>query len=107
MRKPSRAFLVTVALLLVVGAWMIIQSSRPAGARRSYISCRSNLSRIEGAKVTWAEANQKKFGDETDEAAVLNIMGNGRPARLVCPDGGSYAFGRVGEPTSCSSSRIK
>ena len=70
--------------------------------------CVINLQRIQGAKIRWRNESHKKFNDTPNWNDIvpylqiqLEIQGitNGIP---VCPQGGTYTIGRVGEPPTCS-----
>jgi hypothetical protein len=63
---------------------------------------------IEMCKQNWANVNNKKIDDiptwddlkpELEGYAIRYKWTNGIP---VCPDGGTYTIGRVGEPPKCS-----
>lgn len=65
-------------------------------------ACKSNLRRIEAAKAMWALDNQKK---NTDTPTMLDLQpsfGSGPNGELVCPDGGVYTPGNLGEKPTCS-----
>jgi hypothetical protein len=61
--------------------------------------CINNLRQIDGAKEQWALENKKKTGDTVTEADVAQYIRNGFP---VCPQGGHYTIGSVGENPRCS-----
>ena len=62
-------------------------------------SCINNLRQIDGAKEQWALEKNKKTGDAVTEADVAQYIRNGFP---VCPQGGHYTIGSVGENPQCS-----
>jgi hypothetical protein len=65
-------------------------------------NCIQNLRMIEGAKEQWALENKKTTGASTtgaDIAIAAFIRGGMIP---VCPGGGAYTLGRVGEAPRCT-----
>ena len=66
-------------------------------------ACINNLRMIDGAKEQWALENRAASGGGVTEdgATGVNsyIKGNARP---ICPAGGSYTYGNVGENPICS-----
>ena len=63
-------------------------------------ACISNLRRIEDAKRRWAQENNKTDADTPSEADLRTaVFHDGLP---VCPQGGHYTIGRVGEHPTCS-----
>ena len=66
-------------------------------------ACINNLRMIDGAKEQWALENRAPSGGAVTEdgATGVNsyIKGNARP---ICPGGGTYTFGNVGDPPTCS-----
>jgi len=63
-------------------------------------ACINNLRQIDGAKHGWALENNKQPGDPVDESAINQYLNHG--ARPVCPAGGIYTYGTVGEDPICS-----
>ena len=63
-------------------------------------ACINNLRQIDGAKHGWALENKKQPGEPVDESAINVYIKNG--ARPVCPAGGIYTYGAVGEDPICS-----
>jgi outer membrane lipoprotein-sorting protein len=63
-------------------------------------ACINNLRQIDGAKNQFALEKGKKVGDAVTEADIkLYIPGGKLP---VCPAGGKYTIGKVGELPTCS-----
>jgi len=62
--------------------------------------CKSNLRTIASAKRIWQMRNHKQTGDVPTDADLIRYL----PARHlpICPDGGTYEIGAVGEDPSCS-----
>src|SRR6266567_3771246 len=73
--------------------------------RSAYAHCITSLKQIQAAKETWAvEKNKTK----DDSASWSDLLGHGQhlgqyiPATPICPDGGTYRIGKVGEQVTCS-----
>jgi hypothetical protein len=65
--------------------------------------CTQNLRQIAGAKQTWAMENHKTSNDVVTWQDVQPFLGRGRAGTLpVCPQGGIYTLGRIGEQPKCS-----
>ncbi len=65
-------------------------------------ACVNNMRQIDGAKQQWALVNKKTTNDIptwSDLAPYLSRNGTNLP---VCPGGGVYTLGRLGEPPKCS-----
>src|SRR4051812_22106763 len=76
-----------------------------AWSREATNACISNLRQIDGAKQYWADQQHKRTNDTPTVADLQPIMLPGRPNEplvLKCWKGGTYSFGRVGEPPRCS-----
>lgn len=66
---------------------------------RSQTSCLSNLRMIEGAKHSWALAENKS----TNDVPTWDDIGvHFKSSPLECPHGGTYTLGRVDELPGCS-----
>lgn len=63
-------------------------------------ACIMNLKAIDGAKEMWATENRKSDGDAVDEAQVSEYLKDKKKPK--CPGGGTYTYGNVGEPPTCS-----
>jgi hypothetical protein len=61
--------------------------------------CINNLRQIEIAKRLWATDNNKKDGDAPTREDLLKNLGGKMP---VCPAGGDYTIGSMGEKPTCS-----
>jgi prepilin-type N-terminal cleavage/methylation domain-containing protein len=62
-------------------------------------SCQSNLRAIENAKDEWATERHKNAGDPCsyNDLVPEYIRGN-----IICPAGGNYTVGAVGERPTCN-----
>jgi hypothetical protein len=77
----------------------------PSGiyAGRDSGACINNLRLIDSAKQQWALENRKQSTDTPTENDVRPYIGRGVDGEMpVCPDGGVYTFGTVGEKPTCS-----
>jgi len=61
--------------------------------------CLNNLRQIDSAKEFWALTHNKPAGAAIEIEAVARNLPAGSPR---CPAGGSYAYGSVGQPPTCS-----
>jgi hypothetical protein len=70
---------------------------------RAQDACVNNLRQIDGAKQTWALENHPSPNDIVTWQEIQPYLGRGPNGSLpVCPLGGTYILGRVGEPPKCS-----
>ena len=63
-------------------------------------TCLNNLIQIYAAKEQWALENHKSTNDTSTTAELAAFLKDNKMP--VCPGGGEYAIGRIGEPPSCS-----
>ena len=106
MIKSIRLVISLVVVALVIsGFFLWVKSHRTSAA---IAPCQHNLGLIELCKFNWANVNRKTSNDvptmndlkeEFQSYAIYYKWTNGVP---VCPDGGIYKLGRVGERPSCS-----
>src|SRR5437879_9130784 len=68
---------------------------------RAYNACINNIRQVDGAKQQWEVENHKSTNDVVTWNDVLPYL-KGMP---VCPDGGTYTLGRIGEEPRCSHKR--
>lgn len=61
-------------------------------------ACINNLRQLDGAKQTWAAEERKTTNDVPTWDDLRGYM----KFQLVCPQGGAYTIGRVGERPKCS-----
>lgn len=96
--------------LLVVACLMmfIISTSVGASSRESYQPkakvCLHNLRVIDAAKKQWAAGNRKSTNDVPGWDQIRHYCGDfgTNTAIPLCPLGGAYTIGHVGEPPKCS-----
>ena len=63
-------------------------------------ACLNNLRQVDAAKTQWALENRKKTGDVPTAQDLKPYLKNG--VLPVCPAGGTYAIGAVGDDPTCS-----
>jgi hypothetical protein len=90
---------IPLAVAVVLLAAMAIPGCIPAHTYAHRAACINNLRLIENAKAKWAAANGKRLNDTPSEEDLFGPDLNGRP---VCPSGGVYSLGTVGEKPKCS-----
>ncbi len=99
-RKVILVSAVCLTILACATLWFIRVRSYEAANR-----CISELRQIDGAKQAWAQQQHKATNDVPTWADLLPIIYPGRkdpPFDFVCPKGGTYTIGRVGEAPRCS-----
>jgi hypothetical protein len=93
-RAISVVILLVVIVNLIFGIrWFIVSRSTSSSN-----ACVNNLRQISGCKEQWALENSKT----TNDVPVWEDIRPYLPRNLVCPQGGTYACGRVGDPPTCS-----
>ena len=63
-------------------------------------ACINNLRQIDAAKQQWALENNKKSSDTPTQNDLTHYLKSGQFP--MCPKGGTYIIGPVGEPPTCS-----
>jgi hypothetical protein len=89
--------------IIVLGiAFYLNWSARSThGAPPAALVCRMHLREIDAAKAEWAVASNKTTNDTpTWEDLRPFLARNGEIP--ICPSGGTYKIGRIGESPSCS-----
>jgi hypothetical protein len=64
------------------------------------MACAANMWTIDQTKQNWAEKNGKDSNTVVTIDDLTPLFFKGRVP--VCPAGGTYTLGKVGEPTQCS-----
>ncbi len=90
-------FVLAAVGLLVVGVLVLPPFIRARNTPAEN-SCVNNLRQLEGAKEQWKFDNHKGTNDVPAWEDLLPYLGQ----KPVCPHGGTYILGRVGEPPRCS-----
>ena len=103
-----KSFRWVVGIALVVMIAMAIPQWVKERRAAALSPCVDNLHQIQSSKLNWMGENRKTTNDtptwtelKPQLSCCTNRYGwsNGLP---VCPNGGTYAIGRVGEPATCS-----
>lgn len=91
--------MIVVAIIGLLAAIAIpnVNKALKTGGQKA---CIVNLQNIEGAKVMWATEFKKADGEPVDEAGVNEYLKNKTTPQ--CPRGGTYTYGPVGTPPTCS-----
>jgi len=97
MLKKSIIALVTVTLLCVVVAGVVRGFIFPRSTS-SLAPCLNNLRQIDGAKQQWQLENRKTSSQVPTWEDIRPLLAH----PLVCPEGGTYILGRLGESPKCS-----
>lgn len=101
MSKRRRFVLVGILIGMVISVAVVYSWPRKP---QKLSQCFLNLSEINWCKTCWASDEHKTTNDTptwNDLSDYLQRHGftNGIP---VCPQGGTYTLGRIGEPPRCS-----
>ena len=91
--------------LLDLAIWFISPGKLGIHSIRSAVNeCANNLRAVEKAKQEWAMSNAVSNGTELRWEQISSAFPKGLP---VCPEGGKYELGKVGEPVTCSNPNHK
>ena len=80
---------------------LMAEAEKAAMARRRRNTCINNLRQMDSAKEQWAMAQNRRNDAPIDKAGVCEYIKN-RGRDIVCPDGGTYTWGNIGEDPACS-----
>lgn len=97
MSKKLKITAVTVLSVIVVAAAVLPAFIR-ATTTPAMNACVNNLRQIDGAKQQWMVENRKTTNDVVAWDDIRPYL---KPT-LVCPQGGTYILGRIGESPRCS-----
>jgi hypothetical protein len=97
MSKKSTIAVVAAASLAVI-ALALLPAFIRARTTPAKNACVNNLRQLDGAKQQWELENHKS----TNDVPTLEDLRPYLLRPLVCPQGGTYLPGRVGEPPRCS-----
>jgi hypothetical protein len=100
----SKTLSIGMFVLLLITSGLLRGEVNTNSAKDSDIqarsSCINNLCQIRGAEEVWAIETRKTTNDIPTSAEVALFMKNNKFP--VCPKGGKYTLGRVGEYPTCS-----
>src|SRR3954467_6340320 len=91
--------MIVVAIIGLLAAVAIPNFVRARGTAQKN-ACINNLKQIDGAKEQWAIENKKKQGDNCATTDIDGYIKGGTPS--ICPGGGSYTVGIIGNTPLCS-----
>ena len=87
------AVVIAVALLRIGFAHRLADGSVSTRSR-----CRANLKAIEHVKSTWASGHHMTTNDTPADIDIYRAF----TKQPICPEGGRYRIGRVGQLPTCS-----
>lgn len=105
-------FLFCLSVVFVIAIFLAILPNfvvlRPAGSRAN--TCINNLRNIERAKYVWALENNKSTNESPTWDEIKRYLDHSKSYYKfnrnndlpVCPMGGIYGIGKVGESPTCS-----
>jgi len=99
--QGSANVLAASAVVPAVAAAIALPALAKAKETSQRNACINNLRMIDGAKQQWALENSKTASDVPSWNDIQPYLGGGK-AILVCPKGGGYSLGAVGERPTCS-----
>jgi hypothetical protein len=97
-------YAVAGASVFLLLAGMAIPSAIPARPASQRNACIANLELLQKAKLNWAKIHDKRAADIPTEADLMNTNSPDSVVRHwpICPGGGRYTIGSVGELPTCS-----
>jgi hypothetical protein len=103
-QQPAKAIL-AMGVAVPAGLLSAIAIPNFVKARQAsqHNACVNNLRQIDAAKQQWALENNKKATDTPTQADIQVYVGHGPNGSWpICPQGGHYTIGPVGEVPQCS-----
>lgn len=94
----KRSIILVAALVLGGILAAVLPNFIRVRSTSSTAPCVNHLMQLDGAKQQWALEYRKT----TNDVPTLEELRPYLKAMVVCPQGGTYLPGRVGEPTRCS-----
>jgi hypothetical protein len=94
----QRKIMVLIGMLLAVNLVMGVRWYLATRSTSASNSCVNNLRQIIAAKEQWAQEHHKTTNDVPSWEEIRPYLAG----ELVCPQHGTYACGRVGDPPTCS-----
>lgn len=106
-RRRRRWFWVGICIggvVVLMGAAVVLPCAVPAKPTAQRNACVNNLRNIERAKEDWALEEQQGAGAMPEEAMIFGSDGlhGFMKHPPVCPTGGKYVVGAIGEHPTCS-----
>jgi hypothetical protein len=102
-QSGQAALILPAVAVVAVTSAMLLPALAKAKSKAQDINCINNLKQIDLAKKMWANDNNKQNGDTPTWSDLKPYLGGGTNGKmLVCPDGGVYTIGSLGEKPTCS-----
>jgi hypothetical protein len=102
-QSPATLLLLPAAAVVGLGAAIAIPNFVKARATSQKNACINNLRLFDAAKQQWALENKKQSTDTPAMSDLRPYLGRGVKGEMpVCPAGGAYTLGSVGEKPTCS-----
>lgn len=94
------AVLIVIGLPVLAGVVFGFLNFFLATPTRAKDPCYNNLRQLDGAKEQWSLESKATNGANVNTNGVLSYLRENRMP--VCPEGGTYSLGRIGENPRCS-----
>ncbi len=91
--------MIVVAIIGVLAA-VAVPNFAKARENAQREACKMNLRAIDSAKEAWAAEFRKGNGEAVDMTGVNSYLKNNEAP--LCPGGGTYEYGVVGSPPTCT-----
>ncbi len=102
-QSGQTALILPAVAVAAVTAAMVLPALARAKGNAQQVNCISHLKQIDLAKKIWADDNKKQSGDSPTWSDLKPYLGGDASAKMmVCPEGGVYTIGAVGEKPTCS-----
>jgi len=104
MSGKTKVYLALAVVAFVPLVMMYFPAYVRAHSTQSPNACLNTLRQIDGAKQQWMLQYGKSRRDSPTWNDLLPYLGSGTSNGTipVCPKGGTYIIGRVGEPARCT-----
>jgi hypothetical protein len=102
-QSPTALLVVPAAFVVGMAAAIAIPNFVKARTTSQQNACINNLRLFDAAKQQWALENKKQSTDTPAMSDLRPYLGRGANGEMpVCPAGGTYTLGTVGEKPTCS-----
>jgi hypothetical protein len=99
-RRKIIILLICGSTAIIVGAYFYLDwSERNSRGMPPALLCRSQLREIQAAKDEWGILKNKTTNDAPTWDDIRPYLHRETP---LCPSGGTYILGKIGEPVKCS-----
>ena len=101
-KKKNLLLLVCVSAVIILGVYLYLDwSEQNSRGMPPALLCRSQLREIQAAKDEWGLLNNKTTNDVPTWDDIRPYLGK-HGETPICPSGGTYILGKIGEPVKCS-----